>query len=385
MRSGSCDVRNLLICQGVAAAFLVVSAGLAAAQSSCGSSDCGTTTTSGAIGTQTGTTTPGTGGSQGGITTTGTSGSLGGSFCVPSNGYLACTHAASMGAQSLAAAGSAVDNTLTAITPDEFPTGRLRETWHDGLRIGEPGGGSTGSFKVSEAAIMGGKSVTVFQGTGDLKLGTFIGYSRLNADFGPSGKAGADAYFAGGSGTYTRGVSYVSYVVSGVVADAALSGAAQAAFGIYGAATSLSAGHTFDLKEAAAKEAGPLKLSLKAGLSYKYLRSEPFANNGVQMSSGLDGWNGSLSAKLFGEIEAGSGGLIRPYVSVGLNQQLSYDNYVSAGDMRLKYLQDDTLVLGEIGFDYSSQGMSFNGGVYGETARDRSAVGAKIGVKYLFN
>ena len=129
----------------------------------------------------------------------------------------------------------------------------------------------------------------------------------------------------------------------------------------------------------------PLKLNLKGGLFYKDLRGDQFSNGGTPESSGLNGWNGAISAKLYSEIRKSPDEVMRPYVSIGLNEQLSYDNYVYSGVWKYNYQQDSALGLGEIGLDYGLSGFTLNGAVYGEIAQDRSTVGAKFGIKYLLN
>ena len=126
--------------------------------------------------------------------------------CVPNTYGVICK---SVSEQSNAAVADAVAGLLASVDLDEFPLGRLRETWHDGMRIDGPGGGTTGAFTVTEASAFGAKSINVPQDAGNLKLGLFTGYSRLNADFGPSGKAAIDAYFMGIWHLYPRFFVYI--------------------------------------------------------------------------------------------------------------------------------------------------------------------------------
>lgn len=265
---------------------------------------------------------------------------------------------------------------------DEFPAGRLRETWHDGLRI--EGGGTTGSFRETEASAFGSTSISVPQdfAPGDLKLGVFTGYSKLNADFSNSAKAAVDARFIGGYGLYSIGSTYAMFALTGLIADVDLTYGTHSSYDMFGGAGNLSVGHVFDLGNA--RELGnlPVKLDLKGGLIYNSIGGNTFSDAGTRLSSGLIGWNGVFSATLFSEIKESSGSLLRPYVKAELREQLRYDNFVDTPFTTVHFTQDDTLGFGEVGFEYILPGYSLSASVYGEAAQDRATIGGKLGAKF---
>jgi hypothetical protein len=295
-----------------------------------------------------------------------------------------CSAPASSGGASQAL-GSILEG-LVDFGPDEFPTGRLRETWDGGLRV--DGGGKTNAFTIGEASVFGSTFIAVPGEVlgGNLRLTTFFGNSEFAVNFGSEGKGQIDADFLGGSAYWSSGANYAMLTLVGVIAEAKLSSAADS-YNIYGGAVNVTGGHVFELGTTAPISGTPVKLDARAGLTYSSLSGSSFTDiNSVQNSSGLNGWSATGSITLYTDIQEAAGQLLRPYVKAEIRQQLSYDNLVDSSFFgRINFLQDSTLGVGEIGFDYKMQSVTFNGSVYGDGAGDRATVGAKFGARWTIN
>lgn len=289
-----------------------------------------------------------------------------------------------------------------------FPTGRLRQTYHDGYKVvGETLNVASPSFSTSEGSAFG----TLFFKTppsilgGQLQLGAFAGYDDLFMKLSPydsvfqkyRAKAENESFLYGGYGLYTTGSSYLMLTLSGAEGSTDLSSglplSKPASYDTHGFIGAFSAGHVLPLSSATAST--PLKLDLRGGVNYVNTDGDAYQSPIVTeftYAPSLETWNGSLAATLFSQIPSNGGGMWRPFVKGEFRHQLSYDNTVhetinwgqqgAVHDYRFD--QSDTTGALEVGLDYVIKGLTFNAAAYGELSTDRETYGGRIGAKVTF-
>ena len=301
-----------------------------------------------------------------------------------------------------------------------FPTGRLRQTYHDGYKsVGGGPGVDLPSFSTSEGSAFGTLFLKLPSGAGggQLQLGGFAGYDELfmkisanplNDTFYAS-KARNESFLYGGYGLYTLGSSYLMLTLSGAEGTTKLSSqdpdSAESSYGVHGFIGSFTGGHIVALSPQTAKM--PLKLDVRAGVNYINMEGGEFLSPLTPpsqspyrplntYSTSLENWNGSLVLTLFSQIPSESGGIWRPFVKGEFRQQLYYDNSVREVSTIFSNANTDTDVYNykfsqngsagglEVGLDYVLPGVTFNAAAFGELSGDRESFGGRIGAKFTF-
>ena len=270
--------------------------------------------------------------------------------------------------------------------PGEFPTGRLRETWHDGYKALSPGQEGTPGFRTAEGSAFASgfyKLPGSFLG-GQLQIGGFVGYDQLFVAYAAAGgKADNELALFGGYGLYTAGPNYLMATVAGAEGATNQSNITATTYGTNGVFMSAVGGHVQDLSPTL-----PVKLDLRGGISYMEADGDTYLDSGGNaLSTSVNGWSGSLSATLFTDIPASGGAVMRPYIKGEVREQFSYNNTVEdlTADTAFGYGQAATTGALEAGLDYTLPGITINGAVYGEAASDRATVGTKLGAKFKLN
>ncbi len=274
------------------------------------------------------------------------------------------------------------DNAL----PGAFPTGRLKETWHDGYKSLLPNHDNTDAFRTAEASAFG-SALYKLPGSylsGELQVGAFVGYNEFYLKYDTSGaKANNEAALFGGYGLYTAGPNYIMVTTAGAEGTTHQNDGVLTSYDTQGFFASFVGGHVHELDNA-----GSLKVDVRGGVSYAGAYGNHYTNSASEMiSTSFDGWTGSLSATLFSNISLSGGALCRPYIKGEIHEQFSYNNTVKddTASTDFEFGQSGTVGLAEVGLDYALPSVTFNAAIYGEAASDRAAVGGRLGAKFKLN
>ncbi len=281
----------------------------------------------------------------------------------------------------------------------EFPTARLRETWHDSYP--SPQDGPTYKSFTKEESLIGSAYFKVPYNVlgGTVQFGTFLGVDELNSSYKRSSGPGAydivpgtrtfnHSYLAGGYALYSSGSNYALNTVTIFEGRTDEKGGVDTPgtshYNTHGFVNSTVAGHVFNLEGMSE----PLKLDIRAGLLYSNAHGDAFADPAEQiLRPSTQEWTGSLSAMLFEEWVRSGGETLRPYVRVGVKQQFAYSDQEDlnwgAGIVNTYHFgQSGTLGFGEAGFDYAFSNVTLTGALYGEKSADQATIGGRLGAKF---
>jgi hypothetical protein len=290
-----------------------------------------------------------------------------------------------------------------AVFGADFPTGRLRETWHDGYDSLLSNHLPTYASQTTEASAIGSVFIAfpdAFWG-GKLQLGALGGEDRLDTLFKrtpvsepilPGTKASNTSSIAGSYAIYTSGTSYAMAMIVGFdgstdqVGGRAIAG--RSSYDTHGVVASEVAGHVFDLDRLCNM---PLKFDARGGILYSRADGDSFSDpSGDILRPTVQSWTASLSGTLFSQWNLVGGETFRPYIKGELREQLAYDNKVVnltplLANITYRFNQADSMGVAEVGFDYAWSGVTFTGAVYGEKSSDQASVGGRLGAKFPLN
>jgi hypothetical protein len=297
------------------------------------------------------------------------------------------------------------------------PTGRLRSSRHDALKVRSPDD-SNYAWKAHEGSAFA-TGVYAVPGTlagGQLKLSIFGGENWLSLKMrngggnmldtanGQQGLADNQSTILGGTALWSKVNTYAVATIVGLWGDTTLKDAIdfcenppvgctlrRYSFSTSGLIGSLAAGHVYTLSGSAS---GPM-LDLRASTSYTENSGATFANfEGDTQKYRFETWTVTGAATLFANIAMPGSALLRPYLQAYVRQEVDYLN-------RLHFDRADPTEVPNSGFSYRSQAhtyagvdlgvtyavgkMTFGSAVYYDASADERTLGARLGVSWKLN
>lgn len=255
------------------------------------------------------------------------------------------------------------------------PTGKLRHTSHDGLRISGTND-RTASFDVDEGSVFANGSYDL-PGTyfgGKVRVSALAGYDRLVQDAdNNSFKNEIDAFIYGGSYLWTQGSFYSMSLIIGVSGEAdGSAGAADFDYDVSGYFTNSLIGYTFDLS-------GGWKFDLRGNIGHYDVDTSRFTvTAGGRIKGIAEAWNAGITGTVFTIVDV-NGGVIRPYVLAAYRNVFDEDIDVR-GDFSASFFQADDYGKVELGFDYVEGAVTYGAAAYTEFSSDEETIGARLGV-----
>lgn len=255
------------------------------------------------------------------------------------------------------------------------PTGRLRHTAHDGLRV-KGINRRTSEFEVDEGSVFANGSYdlpgTVFGGR--VRVSGLVGYTRLEQEDNVI-KTEIDSAIYGGSYLWSKGQFYTMALVIGLHGEAHGSDGLDAFdHDVHGYFANAVAGYTFDLM-------GGTRFDLRAGLGRYDVETGSFVIErftGEAMKGFSDASHASLTGTLFTLIETG-GGTMRPYVLASYKNVFG-ETIRTVGALDASFSQADDYGKVEFGFDYGAGRVTYGGAAYTEFSADETTFGARLGL-----
>lgn len=281
-------------------------------------------------------------------------------------------------AQTMQLAGEGlVQQQLSFGSPGTFvgPTGRLRRTSHDGLRVNGIARRAS-EFEVDEGSVFANGSYdipgTVLGGRG--RISGLVGYTRLEHEDIVI-RTDIDSVVYGGSYLWSSGQFYAMTLVIGLSGEAEGSdGLDRFDYDVHGFFTNAVAGYTFNL-------AGATKLDVRAGVGYYDMKATSFVLprfTSEAMGGFSEAWNASITGTLFTLIETG-GGTMRPYILASYKNV--FDEEIRAtGALEASFTQADDYGKAEVGFDYATGLVTYGAAAYTEFSADENTFGARLGI-----
>jgi hypothetical protein len=295
--------------------------------------------------------------------------------------YHECDQTANVATQlgsSLSGIGDAMVNqqlNVGAFAAFAAPTGRLRHTNHDGLKIN--GGGTTPEFETDEASFFGNASYDL-PGTwfgGKVRVSGLLGYNTLTQDDeAKTFKNEIDAFIYGGSYLWSKGNFYSMSLIIGLSGDADGQNAGGSYdYDISGYYSNSVMGYTWDM-------AGGWKFDARVNLGSYDIDGDRFTLPGTAntIKGHAEGWNAGIKGTVFTIIEM-NGGVARPYLAAGYKNVFSEDIEVR-GDFTADFDQDNNYGLLEAGYDFVQGPWTYGAAIYTEFSGDQDTVGGRVGV-----
>jgi hypothetical protein len=294
--------------------------------------------------------------------------------------------------------GNSNNNNNGNSTLSAYPTGRLRKSNHDGLRV------TTGADKYGTNRTLGYEteersfylsSSYVLPGLvlgGRVKLGGLVGVNDLRVDqvgttFGQGITAHNSSLMLGTSALWWEGSNYLLGSVVGFLGDTVTDkvgvafGNRHYDLGSEGGIGTIVAGHVFDLPGTTG-----LKLDARAALSYSSHSTEGAADGEKGNFSSF--WQTS-SLMLYSLNQMPDGAVLKPYAQVNAKYLFDYDNTVkfllASGVATTRFNQDNFYLGGELGVNHIKGAYTFGAAAYYEASKDETTFGGRFGVSIQLN
>lgn len=257
------------------------------------------------------------------------------------------------------------------------PTGKLRHSSHDGLRVKGTNLRTT-AFETDEGSVFANGSYDL-PGTyfgGKIRVSGLAGYDRLvqKADDGTF-KTEIDAFIYGGSYLWSQGSFYSMSLIIGVSGEAdAVNGAGSYSYDVSGYFTNSVIGYTFNMP-------GAWKFDLRGNLGHYDVSTSRFelpVNSGLFLKGASEAWNAGITGTIFTIIDVG-GGVMRPYLLASYRNVFNEDIDVK-GDFEASFEQANDFGKFEFGFDYVQGILTYGAAGYTEFSADENTFGARLGV-----
>jgi hypothetical protein len=307
----------------------------------------------------------------------------------------------------------------SAIGAGASPTGRLRGSDHDALKVANPVDNfawstkeasvfGTGVYSLPGTVLGGQMKVSIFGGHNwlSLELKEGDGGSTFSAD--QFGKARNESVLVGGTVLWSQKNSYVVGTLVGMwgdtsltdsIDDCGLGGPPDCAahrynFNTSGFTGSLTAGQAFPLGRAAS---APM-LDLRGSIGYTQNTGDAFLNE--HADPGLDPdlqkykfstWTATAAATLFSNIAMQNSALLRPYIQGYVRQEIGYRNklmFLEAGTTDpglVFYDQAHTYVGVDLGATYTLGKMTLGAAAYYDMSADDRTFGGRLGASWKLN
>ena len=304
-----------------------------------------------------------------------------------------------------------------AIGASVVPTGRLRSSDHDMLKLSGPPDPNNPHFSwdTREASVFANVVATV-PGTvlgGQVKVSGFVGHNWLSLDIKSNstfqldpaqfGSAENQSLLFGGTVLWAKANSYAMATVVGFIGQTTLNDSIDdcanpntCAFqkykfdtaGFVGMGT---VGQVFQLSSSAS---GPM-LDLRGSASYTANFSDPFLNvhvfdpGGVEQKYTFSTWALTGSATVFSNISLQNSALFRPYVQAYVRQEVGYNNRLRFVDTGVPgivhYDQAHTYGGVDLGATYTLGNMTMGAAIYYDASADDRTLGGRLGASWKLN
>ena len=300
-----------------------------------------------------------------------------------------------------------------AIGAGASPTGRLRSSDHDVLKL-QDGGPDPENFawKTKEASVFG-TGVYSLPGTvlgGQLKVSLFGGHNWLSLEMKEGGgntfsadqfgKARNELVLLGGTALWSQGNTYMVGTVVGFWGETTLSDAIDFCgpcvlrrykFDTSGFTSSFSAGQVFPLSKS---PSGPM-LDVRGAAGYTQNTGDNFFNfDGDEQKFKFSTWTLTASATLFANVTMQNSALLRPYIQGYVRQEIAYRNklYFDRSDPLIvpnsglvHWDQAHTYGGVDVGATYTLGKMTLGAAAYLDGSADERTFGGRLGASWKLN
>jgi hypothetical protein len=305
------------------------------------------------------------------------------------------------------------------------PSGRLRGSEHDGLKVTNPGPDNQNfGWRTHEASVFANLTKSL-PGTvlgGQVKLSGFAGYNWVDLDIrnnAPAftldpdqfGSADNGSAIFGGTALWSKNNTYALASIVGFLGqthlndsidDCGLLGPGHPAsdcelhrykFNTSGLMGTLTTGQVFKLSKATS---GPL-LDVRGSLSYTANYGEAFLNEHFgtldrdQQKYKFSTFAATLSTTLFTNIATQNSGLLRPYIQAYARQEMDYKNRLhfvisgGGGSGSVDYDQGHTYLGVDTGLTYTQGNMTLGAAIYYDASYDEGTLGGRLGASWKLN
>jgi hypothetical protein len=297
------------------------------------------------------------------------------------------------------------------------PTGRLRSSSHDALKVEPQFSPDTENFawRTKEASVFG-TGVYALPGTvlgGQMKVSIFGGHNWLSLDMkngggnflevgkGQQGKATNESFLVGGSALWSQQNTYVLATMVGMWGETKLGDAIDFcddptpgsclmrhyAFDTSGFIGSLTAGNVFALSKS---PSGPM-LDIRGAVGYTQNTGDNFFNfEGDEQKYKFSTWTVTGSATLFANVALQNSALLRPYIQGYVRQEVAYNNKAftqKVGDPVIMVHWDQPHTYGgvDVGTTYTLGKMTLGAAAYYDMSADDRTFGGRLGASWKLN
>jgi hypothetical protein len=301
-----------------------------------------------------------------------------------------------------------------AIGAGASPTGRLRSSNHDALKLQAPPDDSNYAWKTKEGSVFG-TGVYTLPGTilgGQMKVSIFGGHNWLSlemkngggnfldVDNGQFGKARNESVLVGGTALWSQNNTYVVATMVGMWGETSLTDAVDFcnapglgcpprhyAYDTSGFTGSLTAGQVFPLSKS---PSGPM-LDLRGAAGYTQNTGDHFFNfQGDEQKYKFSVWTLTGSATLFANIAMQNSALLRPYIQGYVRQEIGYNNKLYADEIAdppelVHWDQAHTYAGVDLGATYALGNMTLGAAVYYDASADDRTFGGRLGASWKLN
>jgi outer membrane immunogenic protein len=298
-----------------------------------------------------------------------------------------------------------------------FPTGRLRASEHQGLRLRDPAGtGVTKSYSydTDEASAFANVNVSI-PGTilgGQVKIGGLVGHNWLGLELKPNaianaphgaapgqiGSAANESVLFGGSALWSRDSAYVLASLVGHWGETRLvekidncvaPGSCQHdryRYNTAGYMATLTAGKVFQLTNS---KSGPM-LDFRSSFAYSNNFGSRFVNvHGDDQAYTFSTKTVTSGVTLFANMALQDNAVLRPYVNAYVRREWGYHNDFDANEFRGPALGqffggDQAHVYGglDAGISYVKNNVTVATAIYYERSTDEKTLGGRLGVSW---
>jgi hypothetical protein len=301
------------------------------------------------------------------------------------------------------------------------PSGRLRGSDHDALKVANPD--NNFAWDTKEASVFG-TGVYSLPGTvlgGQMKASIFGGHNWLSLEMKNGGgnvldpdqfgKARNESVLVGGTVLWSQKNTYALATLVGFWGDTSLTDSIDDCgvlpapntcavhkynFNTSGFIGTLTAGQVFPLSKSAS---GPM-LDLRGSVSYTQSMSDPFLNTHFDVANTsrqeqtykFSTWTATAAATLFTNITLQNSALLRPYIQGYVRQEIGYNNKLLVIDQDptvapdiVHYDQAHTYGGVDVGMTYTLGKMTLGAAAYFDGSTDERTFGGRLGASWKLN
>ena len=300
------------------------------------------------------------------------------------------------------------------------PTGRLRSSDHDALKLQSPPDDGNFAWKTKEGSVFG-TGVYTLPGTvlgGQMKVSIFGGNNWLSLELKEGGgntfsadqfgKARNESVIVGGTALWSQKNTYVLTSIVGMwgdtsltdsIDDCGLGGPPDCAVHRYNYNTSgfigtLTAGQVFPLSKS---PSGPM-LDLRGSISYTQNIGDSFLQDNALLPDvhhlqkyKFSVWTATAGVTLYNNITLQNSALLRPYIQGYVRQEIAYRNKLYA-DLEgptppdlVHWDQAHTYGGVDVGATYALGNMTLGAAAYLDGSADERTFGGRLGASWKLN